>query len=62
MVGMAEKDSQSQIAEALFQQAVASWGQERAQALRPTLDQVADHLWTLSTNIPHQEVEPGPSV
>ena len=53
------KASRRQIAEAMFQQAVALWGQEHAQALRPTLDQMANHLWMLSTNIPHQEVEPG---
>ena len=53
-----EKNSPQDIGEALFQQAVELWGQERAAGLRTILDQTAEHLWKLSRNAPGEEVEP----
>ena len=46
------------IAEALFQRAVALWGPERADVLRPALDQLAQQLRTLSQWAPQRELEP----
>ena len=59
MAEIQEKGSPREIAEALFQRAVALWGEGRATALRSTLDQAAEHLWKLSRNTPEREVEPG---
>lgn len=53
------KGSPREIAEALFERAVALWGRERAAALRPILEQTAKNLWVLSRNAPERDVEPG---
>ena len=52
------ESSPQEIAEALFQRAVALWGPERAKDLRPALKHAADQLWTLSQHTPGVEVEP----
>ena len=55
---MEEKKERQAIAETLFCRASELYGPERAQALRPNLEQMAQHLWLLSTQAPPPEVEP----
>ncbi|MSQ22003.1 MAG: hypothetical protein EXR53_01675 [Dehalococcoidia bacterium] len=55
---MLEEKVHQYIAQALFQQATALYGPERADAIRSYLEQMAAHLWLLSTKPPHREVEP----
>lgn len=42
----------------LYQQAVARWGQERADAIRQNLERLADHIQAVSAHLPAREEEP----
>jgi len=46
--------------EALFQRAVAAYGQEHAQAMRPALEQMAHHLFALSNSTAVRDPAPSP--
>lgn len=59
MVEIRGESPPEEMAEVLFQRAVALWGQERAAVLRSFLAQTAEHLWMLSRNTPGEEEEPG---
>ena len=56
---MLEEKARQDIAEALHQRATELYGPERADAIRSYLEQMAEHLWLLSTKAPSREVEPG---
>ncbi len=50
--------TQEQWMQALYQQAVLLFGRERAEILRPQLQERAGYLWLLSQHLPHPEEEP----
>ena len=52
-------NSPEELAQALLKRAAALWGEERASALRPYLEQTAESLWTLSKATLEAEAEPG---
>jgi hypothetical protein len=58
MVGMNSRHSREQIARELFAKATEMYGAQRAQAIRASLEEVAEHLWVISQNLPHREQEP----
>ena len=51
--------SYDQILQALTEQAVAMWGNERTHALRSSLEQTARQLADLGRALPNSDVEPG---
>jgi hypothetical protein len=59
MVSMGPGASSEDITEELMEQAAALWGRERAEAIRPTLEETARHLLIVARNLPQHEVEPG---
>lgn len=58
MVGMNPAQSQQEIARELFAKATELYGPQRAEAIRATLEEAAEHLWTISRNLPDKEEEP----
>jgi hypothetical protein len=58
MVGVNYKMSPQEIAQELIDAAVVLWGQERADAIRSTLEQTAENLSTIAQNLPDREEEP----
>ncbi|MFH1140550.1 MAG: hypothetical protein V1724_02515 [Chloroflexota bacterium] len=56
---MVEEKARHEIAEALVQRATELYSPEHAEAMRSYLEQMAAHLWLLSTKAPPREVEPG---
>ena len=58
MVGMNPAQSQQEIAQELFAKATELYGAERAEAIRATLEEAAEHLWVISHNLPDKAEEP----
>ena len=58
MVGMNPAQSQQDIARELFAKATELYGAQRAEAIRATLEEAAEHLWVISQNLPDREEEP----
>ena len=58
MVGMNPSQSQQDIARELFTKATELYGTQRAEAIRATLDEAAEHVWVISQNLPDKEQEP----
>lgn len=58
MVGMNPAQSQQEIARELFAKATELYGAQRAEAIRATLEEAAEHLWVISQNLPDKEQEP----
>ncbi len=58
MVGMNPAQSQQEIARELFAKATELYGAQRAEAIRATLEEAAEHLWVISQNLPDKEEEP----
>ncbi|MCE2403630.1 MAG: hypothetical protein J4F43_00540 [Dehalococcoidia bacterium] len=50
--------SQQEIARELFDKATELYGAQRAEAIRATLEEAAEHLWVISHNLPDKEEEP----
>ena len=58
MVGMNPRHSQEGITQELVAKATELWGQERAEAIRGALEEVAENLWLVAQNLPDREAEP----
>ena len=58
MVGMNPRLSQEGITEELVTKAAEFWGRERADAIRPMLEEMGGYLWVVSQNLPDPEREP----
>lgn len=58
MVGMNPAQSQQDIARELYAKATELYGAQRAEAIRATLEEAAEHLWVISQNLPDKEEEP----
>lgn len=58
MVGMDPGLARDQIARELVDKAAELWGRDRAEAVRPFLEGVADNLWIVRQNPPDPEQEP----
>ena len=58
MVGVNYRIPPQEIAQELIDAAVVLWGQERADAIRSTLEQTAENLSTIAQNLPDREEEP----
>ena len=58
MVGMNPAQSQDEIARELYAKATELYGEQRAEAIRATLEEAAEHLWVISQNLPDKEEEP----
>ena len=58
MVGMNPNLSRQEIAQELVAKAEELWGQERAEAIRALLEEVAGNLWLVAQNPPDREQEP----
>ena len=58
MVGVNYRISPQEIAQELIVAAVELWGEERADAIRSTLEQTAENLSTIAHNLPDREEEP----
>lgn len=56
---MLEEKARQVIAEALIHRAAELYGQERANAMRSYLEQMAGHLWLIASQAPPRDVEPG---
>jgi hypothetical protein len=50
--------SRQEIARELFAKATELYGPQRAEAIRATLDEAAEHLWVIAQNLPDKEEEP----
>jgi hypothetical protein len=50
--------TQEQWGQILFQQAALWFGQERAEHLRPQLEEQATYFWLITQHLPSQEEEP----
>ena len=51
--------SREEIARSLMERAKELWGQERAEAIGPLIDQTAGCIWQISQDLPPSEEEPG---
>ena len=58
MVGMNPAQSREEIARELFAKATELYGAHRAEAIRSSLDEAAEHMWVISQNLPDREQEP----
>ena len=58
MVGMNPRLSQEGITVELLAKATEFWGQGRADAIRPLLEEMGGYLWLVSQNLPDPEREP----
>ena len=58
MVGMNPGQSREEIARELFAKATELYGAQRAEAIRASLDEAAEHMWVISQNLPDREQEP----
>ena len=58
MVSIDPAQSREEIARELFAKAEELYGAQRAEAIRATLDEAAEHLWVISHNLPDKEEEP----
>ena len=58
MVGMNPAQTQQDIARELYAKATELYGAQRAEAIRATLEEAAEHLWVISQNLPDKEEEP----
>lgn len=58
MVSMRPGASIEDITRELMEQAAALWGRERAETIRTSLEETAQHLLAIAHHLPHQEVEP----
>ena len=56
---MSSQDSIEDILRELTDRATALWGEERAVAMRPELEQTARHLQEIGRGTPGRDVEPG---
>lgn len=50
--------TQERLMQVLYQQAVLLFGRERAESLKPQLEERAGYLWLLFQNLPQPEDEP----
>ena len=50
--------TKDELTNALFQQAVALFGEQRVEQLRPSLEERAEQLWLLSQTPLHRDEEP----
>ena len=55
---MSASVTQEQLTQILYQQAVLLFGRERAESLKPQLQERAAYLWLLSQHPPESEDEP----
>ena len=51
--------SQEEITRGLSEQAKRLWGEERAEELKPSLENTASQLLRLAGNLPERDLEPG---
>lgn len=59
MVGGKFEISQEEIFRQLMEEAKQRWGEQRAEALRVSLEQTSQNLYQIAINPPHWETEPG---
>ena len=58
MVGLNPRHSQEEMAQELVSRATEVWGQERVEATRKVLEEMAGYLWVVAQNLPDREEEP----
>ena len=58
MVGTNPRLSKEEMSRELVAKAIDLWGEARAEAIRNSLETMAENLWVLGQNLPDLEQEP----